>query len=90
MVIRAVIPTRRVKMALHYQAWEADGPIGEAEIGGFRSDQMHINMTHLSDYLKSWKDNDSCVRITKTRTEKNGITVDVWVRPGYKDPFVID
>ena len=77
-------------MAYIWEAWERDGPNGEARADWFRSDQPDIrkNPAQVQAGIESWKRRSNVVRITRSRTESpEKPWREIWLRPGYVDPF---
>lgn len=79
-------------MAYLYEAWETDGPKGEVLVASFRSDAGAApfdSAAGRAQVLEEWKQNPRVVRITRTRTEMKSEFVNLWLRPGYVDPFLL-
>ena len=76
-------------MALIYEAWEADGPNGEARVDSLRSDAKGLTPTSLELRLAAWRRDRRVVLITRARTDRQSEHMhNLWVRPGYTSATV--
>lgn len=76
-------------MAYLYEAWVKDGKNGEARYDWIRNDMPGFNQLILRSQLAHWQSMPTVVRITKTRTEKQEVFENLWLRTGYEDPFLL-
>ena len=71
-------------MAYDISMWKADGSNGECELKTIRIGRVE----QLSDILAHWTTIPECVRILQTRSDNKKYEKQLWIKPGYKDPFV--
>lgn len=73
-------------MAYEVAVWAADGPNGEYELRRIRVARVE----DIEGIVKAWSRASVCVRITRERSENPAYPVKLlWIRPGYKDPFLV-
>lgn len=78
-------------MAYKLSFWEAAGRNGEAQLAEVRIPSIKAPL--VLDEIERAKRDSKCVRVTLERTDgqgpkaHGGIVRDLWLRPGYTDPF---